>query len=108
MSCPAWVRSRWRRARSSWSASRPGPCPNLLTTEWQVSSDTNRVAVRLDGERLERSTTEELPSEAMVRGAVQVPSSGQPLIFGPDHPVTGGYPVIAVLTDQDADHAGQL
>jgi len=37
-----------------------------------------------------------------------VPSSGQPLIFGPDHPVTGGYPVIAVLTRQDADHAGQL
>jgi allophanate hydrolase subunit 2 len=80
----------------------------LLTTEWQVSSDTNRVAVRLDGERLERSTTEELPSEAMVRGAIQVPSSGLPLIFGPDHPVTGGYPVIAVLTDRDADHAGQL
>jgi biotin-dependent carboxylase-like uncharacterized protein len=80
----------------------------LLTTQWQVSSDTNRVAVRLDGEPLERSTTEELPSEAMVRGAIQVPSSGQPLIFGPDHPVTGGYPVIAVLTDRDADHAGQL
>ena len=43
-----------------------------------------------------------------MRGAIQVPSSGLPLIFGPDHPVTGGYPVIAVLTDQDADHAGQL
>ena len=80
----------------------------LLTTDWQVSSDSNRVAVRLDGGRLERSTTEELPSEAMVRGAIQVPSSGLPLIFGPDHPVTGGYPVIAVLTDRDADHAGQL
>ena len=80
----------------------------LLTTDWQVSSDSNRVAVRLDGARLERSRTEELPSEAMVRGAIQVPSSGLPLIFGPDHPVTGGYPVIAVLTDRDADHAGQL
>ena len=80
----------------------------LLTTDWQVSSDSNRVAVRLDGGRLERSTNEELPSEAMVRGAIQVPSSGLPLIFGPDHPVTGGYPVIAVLTDRDADHAGQL
>ena len=80
----------------------------LLTTDWQVSSDSNRVAVRLDGGRLERSRTEELPSEAMVRGAIQVPSSGLPLIFGPDHPVTGGYPVIAVLTDRDADHAGQL
>ncbi len=80
----------------------------LLTTEWKVSSDSNRVAVRLGGGRLDRSRSEELPSEAMVRGAIQVPSSGQPLIFGPDHPVTGGYPVIAVLTDQDADHAAQL
>ena len=43
-----------------------------------------------------------------MRGALQVPSSGEPLIFGPDHPITGGYPVIAVLTDRDADHAGQL
>jgi biotin-dependent carboxylase-like uncharacterized protein len=80
----------------------------LLTTAWQVSSDSNRVAVRLDGRQLPRSTVEELPSEAMVRGAIQVPSSGRPLIFGPDHPVTGGYPVIAVLTQHDADHAGQL
>ena len=74
----------------------------------KVSSDSNRVAVRLGGGRLDRSRSEELPSEAMVRGAIQVPSSGQPLIFGADHPVTGGYPVIAVLTDQDADHAAQL
>ena len=44
----------------------------------------------------------------MVRGAIQVPPSGLPLIFGADHPVTGGYPVIAVLTERDADHAGQL
>ena len=80
----------------------------LLTADWQVSVDSNRVAARLDGPELVRSRTEELPPEAMVRGAVQVPSSGQPLIFGPDHPVTGGYPVIAVLTEQDADHAGQL
>ncbi|HEY5783193.1 MAG TPA: biotin-dependent carboxyltransferase family protein [Microlunatus sp.] len=80
----------------------------LLTTDWEVSTDSNRVAVRLDGGQLERSRTEELPSEAMVRGAIQVPSSGHPLIFGPDHPVTGGYPVIAVLTDRDADHAAQL
>ena len=53
-------------------------------------------------------SADELPSEGLVRGAVQVPASGQPLIFLADHPVTGGYPVIAVLTDRDADHAAQL
>lgn len=85
-----------------------GAWQTLLSTAWEVSSNSNRVAVRLGGAQLERSRAGELPSEAMVRGAIQVPSSGQPLIFGPDHPVTGGYPVIAVLTDRDADLAGQL
>jgi allophanate hydrolase subunit 2 len=37
----------------------------------------------------------------MVEGAVQVPPSGQPILMLADHPVTGGYPVIAVL-DEDA------
>ena len=80
----------------------------LLTADWRVSADADRVAVRLTGPTLTRARTEELPSEAMVRGALQVPPSGLPLVFGPDHPVTGGYPVIAVLTASDADHAGQL
>lgn len=80
----------------------------LLSTGWAVKQDSNRIAVRLSGATFRRRTTDELPSEAMVRGAVQVPSSGQPLIFGPDHPVTGGYPVIAVLTEQACDRAGQL
>lgn len=80
----------------------------LLDESWTVSPESNRVGVRLTGPRLPRRRTEELPSEGLVRGAVQVPASGQPLIFGADHPVTGGYPVIAVLTDRDADHAAQL
>ena len=37
-----------------------------------------------------------------------MPASGEPLIFLADHPVTGGYPVIAVLTERDADQAAQL
>ena len=79
-----------------------------MNRPWTVSQDSNRVAVRLEGPTLQRSRTDELPSEGLVRGAVQVPASGQPLIFGSDHPVTGGYPVIAVLTERDADHAAQL
>ena len=73
-----------------------------------MSPDGNRVGVRLEGGPLARRVTDELPSEALVRGAVQVPASGEPLIFLADHPVTGGYPVIAVLTDRAADHAAQL
>ena len=96
---------------------RPGPrrdwftdsaWAEFLQTTWTATADGNRVAVRLDGPRLTRRITAELPSEGLIRGAVQVPASGQPLIFLADHPVTGGYPVIAVLTDRSADHAAQL
>jgi allophanate hydrolase subunit 2 len=43
----------------------------------------------------------------VVRGAIQVPTGGEPVIFMADHPVTGGYPVVAVLVDDDADRAAQ-
>jgi allophanate hydrolase subunit 2 len=36
----------------------------------------------------------------MVRGAMQITADGTPIVFGPDHPVTGGYPVLAVLTQK--------
>ncbi|MET0693726.1 MAG: biotin-dependent carboxyltransferase family protein, partial [Propionibacteriaceae bacterium] len=85
-----------------------GAWRRLLDEEWTVTGDCDRVAVRLEGPELARVRTEELPSEGLLRGAIQVPSSGQPLIFLADHPVTGGYPVIAVLTDRAADHAAQL
>ncbi len=43
----------------------------------------------------------------MVRGAVQVPPSGLPVILGADHPVTGGYPVIGVATEAGSDRLAQ-
>jgi allophanate hydrolase subunit 2 len=52
--------------------------------------------------------TGELPSEGVVRGAVQLPPDGRPVIFGPDHPTTGGYPVVGVLTDDSFDLLAQL
>ena len=39
---------------------------------------------------------------------IQVPPGGEPVLFLADHPVTGGYPVIAVLTPEAADRAAQL
>ena len=44
----------------------------------------------------------------MVRGAVQVPPGGQPVVFLADHPVTGGYPVVATVCDADVDLAAQI
>lgn len=75
---------------------------DLLTSQpWTVTA-TSRVGVRLRGAvPLRRSVTRELPSEGLVRGAIQVPGDGQPLMMSTDHPTTGGYPVIAVVESDD-------
>ena len=80
----------------------------LITQEYVVGGDSNRVGVRLEGEALERSREGELPSEGMLRGALQVPPSGLPVLFLADHPVTGGYPVIGYVDDADVDRCAQL
>ncbi len=69
-------------------------------SSWTVS-DTSRVGVRLAGRPIERIRDDELPSEGLVRGAVQVPPDGQPVMMLADHPTTGGYPVIAVIDPVD-------
>lgn len=81
---------------------------SLVGQAYEVTSDSNRVGLRLDGEPLERARTDELPSEGMVRGALQIPPSGKPVLFLADHPVTGGYPVIAYVVDDDVDRCAQL
>ena len=81
----------------------------LLNTEWDVTATSNRIGIRLHGDTpLERQITDELPSEGAVTGSIQVPADGQPVLFLADHPLTGGYPIIAALVDRDIDLAGQL
>ena len=79
----------------------------LGSAPYTVTAESNRVGMRLDGPVLERSRTEELPSEGVVRGSLQVPPTGQPTLFLADHPVTGGYPVIGVVLSVDVDLAAQ-
>jgi biotin-dependent carboxylase-like uncharacterized protein len=77
---------------------------------WTVSSNSDRVGIRLTGDPLQRRDSrseQELPSEGVVRGSIQVPASGEPVIFLADHPVTGGYPVAAVLLDHEIDRIAQ-
>lgn len=80
----------------------------LIRTNWQVTNRSDRVGMRLVGMPLEyRQPDRQLPSEGATRGAIQVPPNGFPVILGPDHPVTGGYPVIGVVTDDDVDKVAQ-
>lgn len=75
---------------------------------YTVAGEADRIGVRLEGPRLRRSVTAELPSEGVVLGAVQVPADGRPLVFLRDHPTTGGYPVVAVVRRDDLDRLAQL
>lgn len=80
----------------------------LVSSPFRVSDQLDRVGTRFDGPLLFRSISRELPSEAILAGAIQLPPSGAPILFGPDHPTTGGYPVIGVLVERQLPLAAQL
>ncbi|WP_444664723.1 biotin-dependent carboxyltransferase family protein [Cellulomonas sp. CW35] len=99
----------------------PGPHAHWFDPRWPgvlcapegygVLPESDRVAVRLDGPPLARArgfVGRELAPVGLVPGAVQVPPDGRPVVFGVDHPVTGGYPVVAVLHAGDVDVLAQV
>ena len=85
----------------------PEEWPRLLATaSWTVTT-SSRVGVRLHGAQLGRAVSDELPSEGLVRGALQVPPDGDPVMMLADHPTTGGYPVLAVVHPDDVAAVAQ-
>jgi KipI family sensor histidine kinase inhibitor len=92
--------------RTDWFT--PQAVESLTAQEWEVTPRSDRVGIRLAGEPLTRARDGELPSEGAVTGAIQVPPDGQPVLFGPDHPLTGGYPVIGAVVDEHLDLVAQL
>ncbi|MET3807682.1 biotin-dependent carboxylase-like uncharacterized protein [Nakamurella sp. UYEF19] len=91
--------------RDHWFA--PEALELLTGTAWQVSPASNRIGLRLTGPALPRRRPEQLPSEGVVTGSIQIPQDGQPVLFLADHPTTGGYPVIAVVDESALHHAAQ-
>ena len=79
----------------------------FAASTYVVDAASNRVGVRLSGPPLDRRTDAELLSEPTIRGAIEVPGDGLPIVFGADHPTTCGYPVVAVLDPEAADRAAQ-
>jgi biotin-dependent carboxylase-like uncharacterized protein len=91
--------------RADWLAD-----PRQLAGTWTVSGRSDRVGIRLEGRPLQRHDSkrgQELFSEGVVRGSIQVPPGGEPVLFLADHPVTGGYPVAAVVREADVDLTAQ-
>jgi biotin-dependent carboxylase-like uncharacterized protein len=71
----------------------------LTGAEWTVTAEADRVGVRLAGPALRLARAGEIAPEGIVTGSVQVPPAGAPIVFLTDHPVTGGYPVVAVVEE---------
>ncbi len=93
--------------RTDWFS--PEAIALFLAQTWRVTAQSSRVGIRLDGAQpLQRDDKRELPSEGTEYGAIQVPHSGQPVLFLADHPLTGGYPVIATLNPRAIALAGQI
>ena len=80
----------------------------LCGADYVVTPASDRTGLRLGGPALPRGREGELASEGMVTGALQVPPDGRPILLLADHPVTGGYPVIAVVVSADIGLAAQL
>lgn len=91
--------------RADWFA---GGAPELLAREpYEVTAASNRVGIRLSGPPLRHAADRELPTEGLAEGSLQVPPSGRPILMLADHPVTGGYPVIAVVDEAALPLAAQ-
>jgi allophanate hydrolase len=85
----------------------PGSADRLLAASWRVSPVSDRRGLRLEGERFEHGRLAEVPPQGTVPGTIQVPGDGQPIVLGPDGPVTGGYPQIATVIEADLPLLGQ-
>ncbi|WP_188037140.1 biotin-dependent carboxyltransferase family protein [Actinotalea sp. JY-7885] len=82
--------------------------PALWHVPWTVATASNRIGLRLEGRALPPADAGERPSQGVLAGGVQLPPSGLPVVFLVDHPVTGGYPVVATVVDADLDRLAQL
>jgi KipI family sensor histidine kinase inhibitor len=92
--------------RDDWFA--PDALRELCAGTYVVTPASDRTGLRLDGPALPFAGRGELLSEGVVTGALQVPHGGRPILLLADHPVTGGYPVIATVVSADIGLAAQL
>ncbi|MDQ2674732.1 MAG: urea amidolyase, partial [Chloroflexota bacterium] len=80
----------------------------LIGPAWRVSALADRTGVRLDGPARAPAVGLEVPSMGLPVGAIQVPPDGRPIVMLADRPVTGGYPVPAVVIGADVGRVARL
>jgi KipI family sensor histidine kinase inhibitor len=79
----------------------PEGLATFLRSPYRVSASSDRRGIRLEGPAIVNRESPEIPPEGTALGGIQVPGDGQPIILGPDRPVTGGYAKIATVFEGD-------
>jgi len=80
----------------------------FMTSAFMLTDAYDRMGVRLAGPSLRPEAALDMPSEAILRGSVQVAGDGVATVLLADHQTTGGYPKIATVLDADLDRFVQL
>ena len=76
---------------------------NFCSKNYKISNLTDRMGMRLEGTFLKNVISTNIRSEGIIKGSIQVPADGQPIILLNDHPTIGGYPKIANVISADYD-----
>ena len=80
----------------------------FLGNEFKVSKLSDRMGMRLEGPKIENVVDTNIKSEGLIKGVIQVPADGNPIIMLSDHGTIGGYPKIGVVITADYDKLVQL
>ena len=80
----------------------------LFENEFTISKLSDRMGMRLEGPKIENIADTNITSEGLIKGVIQVPADGNPIIMLSDHGTIGGYPKIAVVISADYDKLVQL
>ena len=81
---------------------------NFFKNEFKVSKLSDRMGMRLEGQKIENIIDTNIRSEGLIKGVIQVPADGNPIIMLSDHGTIGGYPKIGVVISADYDKLVQL
>ncbi len=76
---------------------------DFFLKQYKVTRLTDRMGMRLEGEKLENIVSKNIKSEGITKGSIQIPGDGQPIVLLSDHPTIGGYPKIGNVITADYD-----
>jgi len=80
----------------------------FFNEKYSVTRLVDRMGMRLDGTNLINTVNTNIKSEGLIRGVIQIPADGKPIILLSDHGTIGGYPKIAIVISADLDKVAQL